>query len=74
MIEVASEGYFFKHVDADDADVVSAFRMLYPFAYIVSPLIGTLLLFIVPLQYLFIIAALIIFSGIWFVVPIQDTK
>ncbi len=74
MIEVASEGYFFKHVDADDADVVSAFRMLYPLAYIMSPLIGTLLLFVLPLQYIFIVAAFIIFSGIWFVAPIQDTK
>lgn len=74
MVEVSSEGYFFKHVDANDADVVSAFRMLYPLAYIISPLIGTMLLFVVPLQFIFVIAGVIILGGIWFVAPIQDTK
>jgi len=64
MIEVASESYFFKHVAAADTDDVSAFRMLSPLAYIVSPLFGTLVLFFIPLQFIFLAAACVMLTGI----------
>ena len=34
MVEITTESYFFKHVQGDDADVISFFRMTRPFAYI----------------------------------------
>jgi MFS family permease len=74
MIEISTEGYFFKHVDADDTDDVSAFRMLYPLAYIISPLFGTVILFFIPLQYLFLATAFVLASGILFVSTLRDTK
>lgn len=74
MIEVSTEGYFFKHVEANDADDVSAFRMLYPLAYIVSPLIGTVALLFIPLQFIFVLTAVVMLSGVWFASFLQDTK
>tara|TARA_B100000745_G_scaffold89159_1_gene55996 strand:- start:1084 stop:2247 length:1164 start_codon:yes stop_codon:yes gene_type:complete len=74
MIEISTEGYFFKHVEADDADDVSAFRMLYPLAYIVSPLFGTIILFFIPLQFIFLATALVMLSGISFAAILNDTK
>ncbi len=74
MIEVSSEGYFFKHVDAADSDDVSAFRMLYPLAYIVSPLFGTLILFFIPLKFIFLITAFVMLLGVLFASNLQDSK
>jgi len=74
MIEVSSEGYFFKHIEADDADDVSAFRMLYPLAYIIGPLFGTLILFFIPLQFIFLATAVVMGSGILFAAELKDTR
>jgi len=74
MIEVSTEGYFFKQVETDDTDDVSAFRMLYPLAYIVSPLFGTLVLFFIPLNFIFLATAIVMGSGILFAAKLKDTK
>jgi len=74
MIEVSTEGYFFKQVGPNDTDDVSAFRMLYPLAYIVSPLFGTILLFFIPLQFLFLSTAFVLISGVLFASALRDTK
>ncbi|MBL4644331.1 MAG: MFS transporter [Candidatus Pacebacteria bacterium] len=74
MIEVSTEGYFFKQVNADDTDDVSAFRMLYPLAYIVSPLFGTIVLFFMPLKFIFLATAVVMASGVLFASALKDTK
>ena len=74
MVEVTTEGYFFKHVDARDTDEVSAFRMLLPLAYIVSPLFGTAVLLFFPLQFIFIATGGILMLGIVPVAHLKDTK
>ncbi|PCI90005.1 hypothetical protein COB18_02705 [Candidatus Kaiserbacteria bacterium] len=74
MVEVSTEGYFFKQISASDTDNVSAFRMLYPLAYIVSPLLGTAALFFMPLQYIFLLMGIVLLSGILFSMQIHDTR
>tara|TARA_B100000745_G_scaffold219274_1_gene146001 strand:- start:12648 stop:13844 length:1197 start_codon:yes stop_codon:yes gene_type:complete len=74
MIEMGSEGYFFKHVEADDADDVSAFRMLFPLAYIISPLFGTVMLFFLPLPFIFLGTAILLLSGVLFAAELRDTN
>lgn len=74
MLEMGTEGYFFKKVEADDTDDVAAFRMLYPLAYIISPLFGTVLLLAMPVQYIFIPTAFVLLMGIIAVAPLKDTK
>lgn len=74
MVDVTTESYFFKHVDGDGADTVSAFRMLGPLAYVIAPLIGGGLLLLMPLQYIFIGFATIMILGIPTALSIKDTK
>jgi MFS family permease len=74
MIEVSSEGYFFKHVDGDDTDDVSAFRMLYPLAFIVSPLFGSFVLWFFPFNVLFLAVGAVMLLGIPAAIFIRDTK
>lgn len=74
MIEVASEGYFFKHADAADADDVSAFRMLFPLSYIISPVVGTVFLFFFPLNTIFLALAVVMLTGVLAAGALNDTK
>jgi MFS family permease len=74
IIEVMNEIYFFKHVDSKDTDTISAFRMLSPLAYIVGPALGSLLLFFIPMQYLFGVMGIILLIGILASLRLTDTK
>lgn len=73
-IEVLTESYFFKKVDKTEAGEMSIFRNTYPVAYIIAPIIAGGILQILPIQYLFLILGIIMLLGIFFVIPIQDTK
>jgi len=74
IIEIMNEIYFFKHVDASNADTISIFRMLSPLAYIVGPAMGSLLLLFIPMQYLFGIMGIIILIGILASAALNDTN
>ncbi len=74
IIEVMNEIYFFKHVDGSDTDTISAFRMLSPLAYVIGPATGSLLLFFIPMQYLFGVLGIIMLIGILASVQLKDTK
>lgn len=73
-LDAGSEAYFFKHVRGGDAGVVSSFRMLYPLAYIVGPLAGAALLFVLPLKFLFIALGAVMLVGIVPTRALRDTR
>lgn len=74
MIEVMTETYLFKKINASSIDVVSSFRMVRPIAYIVSPIIASILLIHIDFKYIFLILGAIILYGIRFSLVIKDTK
>jgi len=74
QVEVMHEIYFFKHVDGADADAISAFRMLYPIAYILGPLLGALTLTFLPMQYMFGILGMLMLIGFVASAMLKDTK
>lgn len=74
IIEVMNEVYFFKQVDGSDTDTISAFRMLIPIAYILGPLVGTILLLLMPMQYIFGILGIIMLTGILASIRLTDTR
>ncbi|HET8574744.1 MAG TPA: MFS transporter [Candidatus Paceibacterota bacterium] len=65
-VEVMTETYFYKHVDASNANLISIFRSIRPTGIIVGPLTATLILvvFHVPYQYLFVILGALLLLGI----------
>ena len=73
-VEVLTESYFFKKVDKSEAGEMSIFRNTYPVAYIIAPIIAGGILQFFPVQYLFLILGIIMLSGIFFIIPIKDTK
>ncbi|NCU28212.1 MAG: MFS transporter [Candidatus Moranbacteria bacterium] len=67
MIETASEIYFFSQVSDEDANLLSIYRDMYPIAYIIAPTIATLVFFVIPFKYLFVILGLILSVGFYLI-------
>lgn len=74
MLDIGSEGYFFKNVVGSDAGLVSAFRLLYPIAHILGPILGAIFLLFFPLQYIFVGLALVMLLGIPAAGTLKDTR
>jgi MFS family permease len=74
LVEVTTESYFFKHVRGDDADTISLFRMARPGAYVIGPIVATIALLFIDMQYLFLLLGIILFSALYFTSVIRDTK
>lgn len=74
IIEIMSETYFFKKVKAEDGNLISFFRNSQPFAYVIAPLVGSVLIFLgITLEYLFVILSVIMIAGIFVTFKIKDT-
>jgi len=74
MVEVMSETYFFKQTTDKDASLLGLFRTTRPWAYVIAPLIATLILPFVGIQYLFLVLAVFMIYGIRRSLVIHDTK
>lgn len=73
-LDVGSEAYFFKHVRGSDSGEVSSFRMLYPIAYIVGPLSAAALLYIMPINLLFVALGAVMLLGVLPTRALRDTR
>lgn len=73
ILEVASEAYFFKKVPKDDINSIGFFRNTYPIAYIIGPLIGSLLVAKTSLSVIFVILGVLCMIGIIPLLRLKDT-
>ncbi len=73
-IEVMKETYLFKKIDGDDLDILSLSRNLIPIAYLIGPLIAFVILYFLPLPYIFTILGLSAFLLLPIVWQLADTK
>lgn len=71
ILEVMTESYFFKRVHHDDTGAIGFFRNTYPFAYILAPLIASLILKFAPMKSLFTILGIICILGTLLVLNIK---
>jgi len=65
LVEIGSESYFFKHVDSGDTNLLSIFRDARPLAWLLGPLLGSILLAIFSMQFLFLALSLVMLYGTW---------
>jgi MFS family permease len=73
-VEIATESYFFKHVDSSKADTIMLFRVARPATYVAAALVASLCLLFMSLQWSFIALALVMATGLYFSFGITDTK
>ena len=74
IVDIMNESFFFKHVDGEDTDKVSAFRTMSPLAYTIGPAFAVLVLLLLPLQALFAVTGIILLSGAVLAYGLEDTK
>jgi MFS family permease len=67
IIETTSEIYFFTHIKEEEAYLLSVFRDMVPVAYIIAPLISTLIFIFLPFKFLFIILSIILLSVLYYI-------
>jgi MFS family permease len=72
-VEIMNETYFFKKIGDSQPDMVSLFRMTKPLAFIIAPMIATVLLLFLPFYSLFIILGFIVLIGLRFSLTLKDT-
>lgn len=73
-VDVMADIYFFKHVDASKSNVISFARMSRPLAYIVSPVIATILFTVLDMKGLFIFLGILMFYGLRYTLTLKDTR
>jgi Na+/melibiose symporter-like transporter len=73
-VEVMADTYFFKKVDATRTNIISFSRMMRPFAYILSPVIATILFTVFDVKGLFVFLGLLMLYGVRYSLAIEDTK
>ncbi len=65
-VEVMSDSYFFKHISSKNEEFVGVYRSASPVAYIIGPLLASLLFTIIPsFKFIYLILGAIILSGIY---------
>ena len=74
VVEISTESYFFKHVEGNDADIISFFRMARPLAYIAGPIVAMIALNFLPFQYIFLVLGIIMFFGLKYSLALKDTR
>lgn len=67
LIEATSEIYFFTHIKEEDTHLLGVYRDMTHVAYIIAPLMATLIFFFLPFKYLFLILGILIFSGFYYI-------
>ncbi len=67
ILETTSEIYFFTHISESDAYLLGVFRDMTSLAYILGPLLATLVFIFFPFKYLFIILGAFILSGFYYI-------
>jgi hypothetical protein len=72
-IEVMADTYFFKKVDASRTDIISFFRTARPLAYVISPIIATILFIVFDMRGLYVFLGLLMLYGLRYSFSIQDT-
>lgn len=76
MIEVMCDTYFFKKIDNLDTNIISLYRINSPLAYILGPLLATIMFSFTSfdIKYIFLVLGLFMFIGLRFSLAIKDTK
>jgi len=74
LVEAMREAYFFKKVKVKDVSIINFFRTTIPMGYLLSTLLGVIILTFYPVNYIFIILAVVMISSLYFISIIHDTK
>lgn len=73
FVGVMSETYFFKLVDGNNADLISFFRDMRPFAFLTAPVLASGALFFLDFRYIFFVLSALMVLALLFSLRLTDT-
>ncbi|MDI3496153.1 MAG: hypothetical protein PWQ35_174 [Patescibacteria group bacterium] len=74
MVEATRDSYFFKNINAKDLGLINIFRMTNPLGFVIGTAFAALTLLFLPINYVFLVLALIIIPAFFSIYFIKDTK
>lgn len=74
LVEAMRETYFFKKINANDIDKINIFRATIPFGHLLGSILGLIILLMLPINYIFIVTAILLLSAFYFLPLMKDTK
>ncbi|NCU39468.1 MFS transporter [Candidatus Falkowbacteria bacterium] len=74
MVEATRDSYFFKNVSAKDLGLINVFRMTGPLGYVIGAAFGALSILFLPINYVFLVLAIILIPAFFSISFITDTK
>jgi MFS family permease len=74
ILETMTETYFFKKIPSESANLVSAFRLTTPLAFLIAPVCAAVILPFGGITSLFLILATLLLLGTTIVAHLKDTK
>jgi len=74
LVEVTTESYFFKQVKGHDSNLISLFRLMRPLANLIGALIGSVSLFYLPFNFIFVVLGFIMVIGAFITLKLVDSK
>jgi len=72
-VEMMTETYFYKKIDATDTHLIGFFKTLIPLAYLVGPLVATVFLGYFEYKFLFMALGIIMLTGTRHSLTLRDT-
>lgn len=73
-VELMTESYLFKKIDSSNINILGLYRIVRPAAYIVTPIIASVVLYICDIKILFLITSFILITATWYSSKIVDTR
>lgn len=73
MIEITNETYLFKKISDADIDILSSYRSVASLTYAIAPVVASIVLIFMNIQYLFLILGTISLCGVLFSSKLRDT-
>jgi len=73
-VEVMTESYFYKQVGPGDIHIITFMRTIRSMAYMIGPLVGSIVLMLIDYRNLFIILGIIMLTAIPYSLTIKDTR
>lgn len=73
-VEITTESYFFKQIGSDEPTKVALFRMMYPAAYIVAPILAIPIISKNNFSLLYLILSFILVSTLLIIRNLKDSK
>lgn len=74
LVEILRDSYFYKRIDSYDIDLIDFFRTSRPVAFMISGILSTFLLFLLPLKFVFVLVSVVVLSALIPAFRLVDNK